>query len=413
MGSIPFGSIILSVMATIKIKFRPSSVPGKEGKIFFQLIHQRVVRQIHTGYCVYPNEIREKPFEILVSASDQTRYVYLEELRKQVVSDLHHLERIVAALQGTQRVFSADQIVALYRRSSSASFFAFAQTVVEQMGSLDRRRMCEIYRAALRSFRQFCRTDDLPLGQIDSDLMLAYEAYLKRRGVCMNTSSFYMRNLRAIYNRAVEKELVEQRNPFKHVYTGVDKTLKRAITLDDIRRLRELEFSTDSMSAFARDMFLFSFYTRGMSFVDMAFLRKSDLAHGVLAYRRKKTGQQLVIKWEPEMQSLIERYDTRDSPYLLPIITKQGYDERLQYQNMSHVVNRQLKGIGRLAGIKIPLTMYVARHSWASIARCKHVPLSIISDCMGHDSEATTQIYLSSLDSSAIDQANSLILKSL
>ena len=115
-------------------------------------------------------------------------------------------------------------------------------------------------------------------------------------------------------------------NPFKHVYTGIDKTKKRAVSLDVIREIRDLKLTKKSL-VFARDIFLFSFYTRGMSFVDMAFLKKQDLQNGILAYRRNKTGQQLFIKREKTMQELIDKYDTFDTPYLLPVIRNNGVDQ--------------------------------------------------------------------------------------
>ncbi len=253
--------------------------------------------------------------------------------------------------------------------------------------------------------------------EMTSALMQEYEAYLKASGIVMNTISFYMRILRAVYNRAVEKGIVEQRNPFRHVYTGIDKTVKRALALKEIRKIKELDLTFYPALDFARDMFLFSFYTRGMSFVDMAYLQKSDLKNGVLVYRRRKTGQQLSVKWEECMQAIVDKYKVRvmpDWPYLLPIITVMDAKKvRKQYKNSLYAVNLNLKRVAARIGLSIPLTTYVARHSWASIARNKNIPLAVISEAMGHDSELTTQIYLASLECSVIDKANTLILKDL
>ena len=163
----------------------------------------------------------------------------------------------------------------------------------------------------------------------------------------------------------------------------------------------------------ARDLFMFSFYTRGMSFVDMAYLKKTDLQNGVLVYRRQKTNQQLTIKWEKPMQDIVNKYASPESPYLLPIIRDTHTDARLQYKNAIHLVNNKLKLIGKEIGLGIPLTTYVARHGWASIAKHKNIPIGIISEALGHDSEKTTRIYLDSLDTSAVDKANSQILNSL
>ena len=211
----------------------------------------------------------------------------------------------------------------------------------------------------------------------------------------------------------VEQGLTDDRSPFKHVYTGIGKTVKRAVPVQVVRRIKSLDLSFDHALQLSRDLFMFSFYTRGMPFVDMANLKKTDLSNGVLAYRRKKTGQRLYVKWEKPMQDIADRYQDALSPYLLPIIATPGKGERRQYLNAIHLVNRQLKTLSRKLGLSSPLTMYVARHSWASIARSKHIPLSVISEGMGHHSERTTQIYLASLGNVVIDRANSRILKEL
>ena len=160
-------------------------------------------------------------------------------------------------------------------------------------------------------------------------------------------------------------------------------------------------------------MFLMSFMLRGMSFVDMSYLKKTDLANGYITYRRRKTGQQLTIEWTKEMQRILDKYEENGSDYLLPIIRKVGVNDRCVYRNVGYNINHNLKRIAKKVGVSIPLTLYVARHSWASVAKAKGVPVSVISEGMGHDSETTTQIYLASLDTSMVDKANSLILKSL
>ena len=172
------------------------------------------------------------------------------------------------------------------------------QSIIEQKKLMGYIRTAETYEATLRSFSAFLNGKDIALTKITPDIMQLYEAHLYNRGLLRNTTSFYMRILRAVYNRAVEKDLTINRNPFKHAYTGVDKTVKRAIPLKAIKQIKNLDLSLHPSLDFARDMFLMSFYTRGMSFVDMAYLQKKDLQNGVLSYRRRKTGQQLFIRWE-------------------------------------------------------------------------------------------------------------------
>lgn len=402
-------------MASVKIKFRTSTVKGGQGTIFYQVIHNRVARQVKTGYRIYESEWNGNLSEIVMPRFDETRKAYLSEIRNKVANDTRKFRRIMASLEHNGNPYTSDDVVSAFVSfNPQNSFFSFMEEVIANHIKLGKIRISETYTTSLNSFRRFRNDKDVPLDKIDSDMMQAYEAWLKTNGVSPNSSSFYMRNLRAVYNRAVEKELMPQRFPFKHVYTGVDKTVKRAVPLKTIRCIKEMDLSLNPSADFARDMFLFSFYTRGMSLVDMAYLRKKDLANGILSYRRRKTGQQLFIKWENCMQEIVDKYDTKNSVYLLPIIKPHPKtEERTQYIYAGHNINRSLKTIGRELKLPLPLTMYSARHSWASIAKSKNVPLSVISEGMGHDSEATTRIYLASLDNMAIDKANSLILKSL
>lgn len=402
-------------MATVKTKFRASSSETKEGTLFYQVIHNRVARQIHTNYRLYPHEWDSERKEIIFPpGTGEIRRNYLVSLKTALQEDSRRLKSVVLRLERTDNTYTAEDVVSKYLSpADNCCFISFAQNLIGQLRQIGKRCTADTYTTAINSFARFRRENDILLDEMDSDLVTAYESYLKSIGICPNSISFYMRNLRAIYNRAVDKELTVQRHPFKHVYTGIDKTVKRAVPLNVIRQIRELDLSLRPVMDYARDVFMFSFYTRGMSFVDMAFLKKKDLQNGILSYRRRKTNQQLFIKWEKPMQELIDKYDTTGSPYLLPIIKSSSKDERRQYKSEAHRINRNLKKIGEQLGLVIPLTTYVARHGWASIAKSKNIPIATISEAMGHDSETTTRIYLASLDTSVVDKANSLILKSL
>ena len=232
------------------------------------------------------------------------------------------------------------------------------------------------------------------------------------RGLKRNTSSFYLRTLRNAYNIAVDEGLTDDKQPFRKVYTGVDKTVKRAIGIDEIRAIKRLDLRGHPALEMARDIVMFSFYMRGMSFVDMAYLSKKNLQGSRIVYCRKKTGQQLTIEVLPEAKEILEKYES-GSQFLLPIIKTEDGNERRRYKNAITMVNRNLKKIGAMAGLAEPLTTYVMRHSWATIARNKGIGLSVISEALGHDNEATTQIYLDSISTNKVDEANRSILDDL
>ena len=400
-------------MASVKIKFRPSAIIGKEGTIYYQIIQNRVIRQLKTDYRVFAHEWDTKNDWVITDA--QSRHDFLQSVQERISWDIKQLQAIINQLENSHIKYTADDVISTFHKSANEqSLFNFMQATIAHLKQMGKMRTAENYSYALKSFTQFRRGKDIPLSEVDADLMQLYEAYLQGKGAVRNTSSFYLRIFRAVYNRALEKGLTEQRNPFRHVYTGVDKTAKRAIPLSAIKRMKCLDLSLQPNLEYARDMFLFSFYTRGMAFVDMAYLRKKDLQNGTLSYRRRKTGQQLVIKWERQMQEIISKHPTDNScTYLLPILKYPYRDTHKHYRNILSGINRNLKEVAKLAGITISLSMYCARHSWASVAKGKHIPLSVISEGMGHDSESTTQIYLASLDNALVDNANAQILKSL
>ena len=400
-------------MATIKVKFRKSKIESSEGIIIYQVVHNCVVRQINTNYHLYVNEWDSDMSDVVLSKNNEERISQLKKIRNNIRTDIKYLQTIIFRMEYNGKEYTTNDITEQFLiYSTENKLFLFMERLIANQKMLGKIRLSETYASVLRSLKRFREGEDIDMKDIDSDMIKRYEIYLRNRGVTPNTSSFYMRNLRAIYNRAVEKGLIFDKKPFKNVYTGIDKTIKRAVSLKIIKKIKELDFSAKPTFEFARDMFLFSFYTRGMSFVDMAYLRKKDLSNGVLSYRRRKTGQQLYIRWEKCMQDIVEKYDNTTSLYLLPIIKPiSNIEERKQYIYAAHNINHSLKIIGKKLEISVPLTMYVARHAWASIAKNKNVPLSVISEGMGHNSEATTRIYLASLDTVAIDKANNMILK--
>lgn len=402
-------------MTSVKLKFRPSTTPGKEGSLVLQLIHGRSVRRITSEYKIFAEEWNEVAGGIVLPTPSSPRYGHLVSVASALQWEMDRLKRMVQESKKATGTVSLNEIAANFSpcTDTTNSVFNFIRSQVRHKKQLGKVRSAETYRSTLYSFMHFRKGVDLTFDMMDGGLMELYEAWMQKAGLTRNTTSFYMRILRTNYKMAVEEGLTPDRHPFRHVYCGMDKTVKRSIPLDEIRKIKRLDLSRKPGLDFARDMFMFSFCTRGMSFVDMAYLKKTDLNNGNLAYRRKKTGQLLTMEWTGQMQDIIDKYKPNGTRYLLPIIIREDGSERRQYQNQMRKINRHLKDIARLTGLSLPLSMYYTRHSWATIARGKDVPLSVISEGLGHDSETTTQIYLDSIKSSEVDKANRKILEEL
>lgn len=301
------------------------------------------------------------------------------------------------------------------RGDAEASFARYAESLAEEMQAQGRFKTAQAYRSAVKSLTTCFGREEIPLCRIDAASMCKYQTWLLGRGVTLNTVSFYMRILRAVHRRAVRAGLTVPDDPFRDVYTGAERTRKRAVDAGLLAVLRSAELPGGGLS-FARDLFLFSFYTRGMSFVDMAYLRKGDAAGGVIVYFRRKTGRQLTIRVEPCIQEIIDRYapHVADTPYLLPILTATDPAAAFrQYRSALVSFNRRLKEISHLLRLECGLTSYVSRHTWATTAYRRHVPTSVISEGLGHGSERMTRIYLAAFEQSELDAANRIILENL
>lgn len=388
---------------------------NKEGSLVFQLIHGRSVRRITSKYKIYPEEWDGEAGRILLPAPSSPRYAFLVSVKAELQWELDRLRRMAEESEKATDTVNLDEITTNFSPAPDTqnSVFNFIRSQIQHKRQLGKARSAETYRSMLNSLMRFRKGTDLTFDTMDGGLMELYEAWMLRCGLTRNTTSFYIRILRTNYKLAVENGLTSDRRPFRHVYCGMDKTVKRSIPLTEIKKINDLDLSRSPSLDFARDMFMFSFCTRGMSFIDMAYLKKTDLDGGCLTYRRKKTGQLLTVEWTRQMQSIMDKYKPNDTRYLLPIITHEDGSERRQYQNQMRKTNRLLKEIARIAGLPLPLSMYYTRHSWATIARGKAVPLAVISEALGHDSETTTQIYLDSIKSSEVNKANSMILEGL
>ena len=402
-------------MATVKVKFRKSSVEGKAGTIYYQLCHKQSNRQINTRMRVLPHWWDAEKETFIAEADNNglsARY------QQQIEKDLLCIRRILCEWDGEGRDYTLADVIDRFRtlNENGDTVLSCLTALVDELKNDGRWGNARNLQRASNSFSDFLGGLDIPLKQIDERLVMEYEQWLRTRKVSKNSSSFYMRTLRSAYNKVISRNQMEQTFPFRNVYTGVERTRKRAVPEDIMVRLQKLDLTHSAPLAFSRDMFIFSYCTRGMAFVDIAYLKKEDVSGGILSYVRHKTGQRLTVRIEPLIEEIIKRYEpsVRNSPYLFPIITSNDPEETFrQYQTALGYHNRKLKKLGKLTGENLHLSSYTARHSWATVARKHNVPLSVISAGMGHTSEKTTLIYLDSVENSLIDKANEGILEAL
>lgn len=392
-----------------------NSTRGKNfsGSLFVRIIRERKSASITLPYTLFPEEWDRNRKRVRWEDAPKSRLDYLRRVERETVQVLSCLRQLADRLT-LKGAFSSLELVAAYRlKTSGCSFFSFASSLCEEMRAAGKISSVRSYTTALLRLKNFTGNGSLSFSDITPRLIRSLEEHLQKEGMSRNTTSSYMRSLRAIYNKAVESGRADRTgiDPFMNVYTGVDETRKRALSEKEINRIAKhvRDFSADECSPSeeeklqkARRYFLFAFLAQGMSFVDMAFLRKTDIRGNQICYRRRKTGQRIVVSITPELRKLIRSYadQVKNSPYVLPVISRPGENEFLQYESALRLQNKWLK---RLTA---NLSTHVARHTWATIARRKNLPVGLISECLGHTSEKTTRIYLGAFDGRALADAN-------
>lgn len=420
-------------MTSINLVLRPSLRQGRsEGSLSLRLIHNRRVKTVTLPGCrLYPEEWSRERQEVVYPENNPRRTAHLQQLESRINNEVDLLNRHLGTLQKQGR-YNIEDLVKLYRlRKDGDKLLGYTKTLTLELERRGQERTARAYRTVVRGIIRFNKDADIPLREINNTLLKEFEKHLKEAGRLPNTISYYMRNLRAIYNKAVaEKRIVKRsENPFAGVYMGVTKTMKRALSVDEVKQLSDLDFTAlmDNCQPGSRKQksaqnlhrawryFGFCLYSRGMCFVDMAYLRKENIRGGFIRYVRKKTGQQIEIKITPEIRALIDSFaeDVKHSNYVFPIIRDDGKSPRLQYESAERSQNYRLKKMAAMAGINKALSTHWARHTWASIGKQSNLPVRVISECLGHTSEKTTRIYLDSLNNKLLDAANETVISAM
>jgi len=325
---------------------------------------------------------------------------------------LHQANKVIIELDEAGDPYSIEDIVfKLKSGKSDIGVFKYTEDLIKKLAKTGKIGNSKVYFDALSAFKKYRNDIDLSFNQLSYRVVKDFEESMLEKGLKTNSISLYLRTLRAIYNYAIKDKIAQESlYPFKNLRIKQEITSKRAISKEDITKIRNLKLVEGSELDKSRDYFLFSFNMRGMSFIDMAFLKNRDIINGRIHYARKKTGQKFSIKITPEAENIIKKHSYSNDPnsFVFQIINRKE-KEYIDYKNALRLTNKKLKLIGEMAECSITISTYVSRHSWATIAKRAGIPTAIISEGMGHDSEKTTQIYLDSFENEVLDNANEIV----
>ena len=410
---------------TPRLNYRPDSA-GRRALIV-QVIHNRRRSILTTPYRLRPEEFDARRGRAVATNRGKAHLTLIRDANECIEEYIRQLRAIADRLHETGKPYTVSDITGTYKLGGDNRYVEiFAEHVARELENAGRFGTARSYRSLRSAWVKFAAHRQWRFSQLDGGTVSAFAAYLESRGRKRNTVTFYLRTLHALYNRArVYGCAPIHRDPFPNVSFKPARTPKLAVNRSLLRILATSDFGDRELNE-ARDMFLFSFYARGMSFVDICYLRKENIRGGTLHYERQKTHQPFSVALTPQLQEIISRYDDPASPWALPSMGRGMIRSAFRNEEMAgdmppgklytfyrmalQYYITQLKKVSRSVGCR-RLTFNVARHTWATEARGMGVPMPHISEGLGHTSERTTRCYLAQLDSGTVDRINEKVTK--
>jgi integrase len=398
---------------TIKvILYKSKTLSNGDHPIMLRITKNRVRKFISLGISCNIKDWSIK--DNLPKKSHPNKNVY----DKIITKKLAEYQTVMMDLKGDDKDFTPDVLINKASKVvKKMTVFNFFEQKIQQLIVAKQISNSKVYIETRNKLKSFLNDKDITFSQLDYNFLLKFETSLKSDGLMQNSISIRMRTLRAIFNAAIEENFAKSDsypfNKFKITERYNTKTQKRAITKEEIKKIENLSFKQGSSEFEAQQYFFFSYYGQGINFVDIAYLKWSNLINNRIFYKRAKTGIELNFKVPVPALKIIGFWRISENPpkddYIFSVLNKLTHITPTQQHNRIHKVltrvNKDLKAIGKSVGIDIPLTSYVARHTFATVLKRSGVSTAIISESMGHQTEAITQTYLKSFENSVIDDA--------
>jgi integrase len=397
------------------VLYTSKTLSNGEHPVMLRVIRDRQAKYLSTGI----SSTKENwNYEAGLPKKSHPHY---KEAKRLLAKKLHDAETTVYNLENENKNLSAYEIKGRLKRekSNNPKFYGYFDKVIERLKASGQMKTAEIYKDTKRNLLYCTGVKEIHFSDIDISFLNKFEEYLKANGKGGNTIYLYLRTLRAVLNKAIKEEVCSEKYyPFKKFSLGKYsnlKTEKRAIGKDDMDKIIALQPKT-SDNILARNIFLFSYYCRGMNFTDIAFLKWKDILNDRLIYTRSKTKEHFNIQLLEPANKILEYYKSigqSKNDYVFPLLSTDHKTPQAIFNRkikMLREINKSLKAVGKLAGVKSELTTYVARHSYATILKKSGISTSLISEALGHDCEKTTQIYLDSFGNTTLDEISKTIL---
>jgi len=401
-------------MPSYKLKLYKGKI-HKDGThpIVLQIIHNRKTKRVSIGLNAKPDEWIE---EISRFSKNKRSFRNQNKVLEHFES---RAEKTIRTITLEEKQFSFSLFIAyFFKQSEHIGVIEFLEKHVEKLGIEKKYSTQSSYKSTLNVLRKHTRNKEISFYSLNYEFLIDFESYLFQRNCTNGGINHHMRNIRAIFNEAIRKGCCEASYyPFTNTHNANGYSLKRvtskakprALNKEDLEKLKNFDIEAYPNLENAYKYFFFSYYARGINFTDMAHLTKSDIQGGRISFNRKKTGTHYSFKITKRIAEILEFFDTDNSPYLFPILSDYHQTEKQKKYRIHKCLkktNKELRKIGVIINSSIPITSYVARHTWASTLKHKGYSTEIISEGLGHSELSTTKAYLENFNQELIDQTD-------
>ena len=399
------------------ILYSSKTLKNGEHPVMLRVIKNRKPKYLSTGFNCSKELWDEK------SNLPKKKHPLYNEAKLMIAQKVLEADKLVLELESDSKNLSASEITKKLKKSKSDNYLVleYFDIVSERLSASAEIKNSKVYSDTKRNISLYTKGVDFSFSDVDYEFLKKFEEFLKAKKQAENSIYLYLRTFRALFNRAIKENVCHEKyypfNKFSLSKYNKIKTQKRSITQIELDRIINLDLSNDNKLIDTRNIFLFSYYCRGINFIDISLLKWENINNGRLTYVRKKTKELFGMALLKPVLEIIEAYrpftyKNKDS-YIFPIFNDNHITPSALFnrrEKMNKMINQNLKKIATLASIDQNLTIYVARHTFANIMKNKGVPNNYISEMMGHDSEATTKIYLQNFSDSVLDAENEKLL---
>jgi integrase/recombinase XerD len=395
----------------VSYKFTLKATPNAQGEYFINLV--LIKDRINTSLSIKKKCKHEDwSFETERLKKSHKEYKQINDLIEKYSSRINN---IIHEFELDDTPFTLQDIVTKFKKDSGkqqpVSYTIFHESLIEEIKNAGKLSTSNIEKETLRSIQLFFNRTEITFRDLSTDTIYKYQSFLNGNNNSQSTIGIRMRTLRAVFNKAIKREIIPATiYPFdKFKISKIKESGKKEYFSEkELETLKNAQLLKKN-DIIARDMFLLSFYGRGINFIDLMQLKKTDLYKETITYKRSKTEVIVNFKINDFWKQKIEEYTSPDDSIYLFNIIHNDQNSKIYLNNRKRkylkiYINTPLKTITTDLGIQKKITYYCARHSFATILKFNNISIDIIKEALGHKDIKSTMSYLNTLPSNTLNQ---------